>query len=153
MFASLTKRLPSIKLALLNGSTSGREEGAVLQCGAAPASTPSMLGLLPAIQPVFSDEPGLVEYSPTVASCLMRGMPSFGFGGAALESGRQGAAPQWQNACAVHVAVVTPGRLVHHLQRLGDGWLRQLNFLVRCPHTCGRGSARALLEMVSDEKR
>lgn len=136
MFASLTNSLPSIKLALLNGSASAREEAAVLQCGAAPDITPSLLGLFPAIQPIFKDIPSAVDYNPTVASCLMQGAPSFSFGSPTDTGNATEEASQWRGACAVHVAVVTPGRLVHHLQRLGSGWLRQLNFLARLRVCC-----------------
>ena len=129
VFASLTKSLPSIKLALLNGNASAREEAALLHCGHVPDATPSLLGLFPAIQPLYRDEANAVDYHPTVSSCLMQGAPGFCFGDE--HAGSRDKAPQWQGACAVHIAVVTPGRLVHHLQRLGSGWLRQLNFLVR----------------------
>jgi hypothetical protein len=132
---SLTRHLPDLRLALVNGHASAQEEAATLLGNNVPDAVPSLLGLLPAIQPLFRDQLCSTNYSPAAVSCLLSGAKDGSKGMHDQDKARS----LWVSdtpsdvlgACPAHIAVVTPGRLVYHLRRLGNQWLRHLRFLVR----------------------
>ena len=109
----------AISVALLNGTHTTRDEGALLATGSVPKALPQLLALVPTLQAAL---PVPVEYHPTAATCLYPEMARFSGAG---EGGLQ--------VSAVHIAVVTPGRLVQQMQLQGSAWLRELEFLVRPP--------------------
>jgi hypothetical protein len=132
VLGSLARHLPDLRLALLNGQVSAQEEAAVLECSNVPGAVPSLLGLLPAIQPLFRDLQPAIKYSPAAVSDLLSGA---GHGGLCIQERDHAWASAQQTGASeipspVHIAVVTPGRLVHHLRRLGRQWLKHLRFLV-----------------------
>jgi hypothetical protein len=137
---SLTRHLPDVRPALLNGQASAQEEAAILEGSNLPGAVPSLLGLLPAIQPLFQDRPAAINYSPAAVVGLLSGTRN---GSRCMDQrdlpfacDRQSDASEVSSP--VNIAVLTPGRLVHHLRRLGSHWLKHLKFLVCtcCAHYC-----------------
>jgi superfamily II DNA/RNA helicase len=124
-FTMLLEHLPGLNIVLANGSGSVSAELAQLSGGAADSTTQggqggaaTMLEQVPALRKVYGASNSHCRSADELLHCFLA--HAAGGRAAACMPGRP-----------VHVAVVTPGRLVHHLRELGASWLASLQMLVR----------------------
>jgi hypothetical protein len=115
------KHLEFVRVVLANGTLSESAEAALLTLGYVPECAPSLLTYL--LPDGGASLPPAHAYNPSARRVLYEPLQAF----------MDADLPCQSTAGAVHVAIMTPGRLVHHLQSSSRQLLGCLDILVRAP--------------------